>query len=63
MKTKDLAQKQELAVRCQTCGARPGERCELNGGGARTEPHRARKFAAVDAVMAQGAVLEPTCPS
>jgi len=28
-----------ITVRCPTCGAKPGERCELNTGQARTEPH------------------------
>jgi len=35
---KDLA----LAVRCPTCGAKPGERCELGTGQPRSMPHRDR---------------------
>jgi len=35
-----------LLVRCPTCGAKPGEKCELNTGLPRTEPHPARHFAA-----------------
>ncbi len=31
-----------LKVRCPTCGAAPGERCELSTGLPRTEPHRDR---------------------
>ena len=58
MKAKDLTQDQKLAVRCQTCGARPGERCELNIGGPRTEAHRARGSSAADAVMRQGGCFE-----
>ena len=37
-----------LAVRCPTCGARPGEKCELGTGQPRTEPHRDRRLAASD---------------
>ena len=37
---------QALAVRCPTCGARPREKCELNNGLPRTEPHPARHLAA-----------------
>ena len=58
MKAKDLTQGQKLAVRCQTCGARPGERCELNSGGPRTRMHRARGSSAADAVMRPGTVLK-----
>jgi len=39
-------QKQALAVRCPTCGAKPGEKCELSTGLPRTEPHRDRRLAA-----------------
>jgi len=38
--------KQALAVRCPTCGAKPGEKCELSTGLPRTEPHRDRRLAA-----------------
>jgi len=31
-----------LIVRCPTCGAKPGEKCELNTGLPRTDPHPAR---------------------
>jgi len=37
---------QALAVRCPTCGAKPGEKCELSTGLPRTEPHRDRRLAA-----------------
>jgi hypothetical protein len=37
---------QALAVRCPTCGAKPREKCELNTGLPRTEPHPARRLAA-----------------
>ena len=43
MKTK---QEQALAVRYPTCGAKPGEKCELSTGLPRTEPHRDRRLAA-----------------
>src|ERR1035438_10624551 len=34
-----------LLVQCPTCGAKPGEKCELNTGSPRTEPHAARRLA------------------
>jgi hypothetical protein len=37
--------KQALSVRCPTCGAKPGEKCELSTGLPRTEPHRDRRLA------------------
>jgi hypothetical protein len=37
---------QALGVRCPTCGANPKEKCELNTGLPRTEPHPARSLAA-----------------
>jgi hypothetical protein len=45
---KKLGPKQILAVRCPTCGAPPGVRCELNTGQPRTEPHRDRRMIAKD---------------
>ena len=36
-------EKEALAVRCPTCGAKPREKCELNNGLPRTEPHPARR--------------------
>jgi len=45
MKTKREA---ALAVRCPTCGAEPGEKCELSTGLPRTEPHRDRHLAATE---------------
>jgi hypothetical protein len=36
------------AVPCPTCGAEPGEKCELNSGQPRTAPHRDRRLAAED---------------
>jgi len=41
-----VTEKQALAVRCPTCGAKPGEKCELGTGQPRTEPHRDRRLAA-----------------
>jgi len=38
--------KQTLAARCPTCGAKPGEKCELSTGQPRTEPHGDRRLAA-----------------
>jgi len=40
--TKELSPKQVLAVQCPTCGAAPGEKCELSIGQPRTSPHRDR---------------------
>ncbi len=41
-----IKEKEALAVRCPTCGAKPGEKCELSTGLPRTEPHRGRRLAA-----------------
>ncbi len=43
MKTKKVP---ALKVRCPTCGAKPGEKCELSTGLPRTEPHRDRRLEA-----------------
>src|ERR1700674_4895772 len=40
------AEKEAMAVRGPTCGASPREKCELNTGLPRTEPHPARRLAA-----------------
>jgi len=43
------AKKEEsLSVRCPTCGAKPGEKCELSTGQPRTAPHRDRRLVASD---------------
>jgi hypothetical protein len=41
-----VTEKQALGVRCPTCGAKRGEKCELSTGQPRTEPHRDRRLAA-----------------
>jgi len=41
----EAKQKLALSVRCPTCGAKPGEKCELSTGLPRTEPHRDRRLA------------------
>ena len=41
---KDLA----LTVRCTTCGAKPGEKCELSTGQPRTDPHQDRRLAVLE---------------
>ena len=46
--TMKVSEKQALSVRCPTCGARPGEKCELSTGLPRTDPHRDRRLAAFD---------------
>jgi hypothetical protein len=43
-----VPQKSVLAVRCPTCGAKPGEKCELSTGLPRTEPHRDRRLGAAE---------------
>jgi hypothetical protein len=43
-----ISQVKILAVRCPTCGAAPGEQCELSTGMPRTFPHRDRCPAAKD---------------
>jgi hypothetical protein len=37
-----------LAIRCPTCGAKVGEKCELSTGQPRTSPHRDRRLATVE---------------
>jgi hypothetical protein len=37
-----------LAVRCPTCGAKAGEKCELATGQQRTNPHFDRRVIAKD---------------
>jgi hypothetical protein len=46
--TMKVTEKQALAVRCPTCGAKVGEKCELSTGQPRTDPHRDRRLAASD---------------
>src|SRR5258707_5213627 len=41
---KELTSKDVLAIRCPTCGAPPGARCELGTRQPRTEPHRDPRF-------------------
>ena len=43
---KKFGPKKILAIRCPTCGAAPGEKCELTTGQPRTEPHRDRRLIA-----------------
>ena len=43
-----ITAKQALAVRCPTCGAEPGKKCELSTGQPRTNPHRDRRWVASD---------------
>jgi hypothetical protein len=45
---KKFWQEQALAVRCPTCGAAPGQKCELGTGQPRTEPHRDRRLIGAD---------------
>jgi len=48
MKAKKPTIKKVEAIRCPTCGAAPGEKCELSTGQLRTEPHRDRRLIAAD---------------
>ena len=41
--------KEILAIRCPTCGTKPGEKCELSTGQPRKTPHRNRRLSAEDA--------------
>jgi hypothetical protein len=43
---RQLNLKQSLAVPCPTCGAAAGQKCELNTGQPRIEPHRDRRLQA-----------------
>ncbi|HEY1677873.1 MAG TPA: hypothetical protein VGG04_09220 [Candidatus Sulfotelmatobacter sp.] len=45
VETMKAKKKLALAVRCPTCGAKPGEKCELSTGLPRTDPHRDRRLA------------------
>jgi hypothetical protein len=45
---KELSPKTMLSVRCPTCGAAPGEKCELGTGMPRTNPHRDRRLIAAE---------------
>jgi hypothetical protein len=45
---KEITLKQVLAVRCPTCSAPPGVRCELGPGQRRTEPHLDRQLVAAE---------------
>jgi hypothetical protein len=42
MRKNDKNEKLALMVRCPTCGAKPGEKCELNTGIERTTIHKDR---------------------
>jgi hypothetical protein len=45
---KELSPKQILAVRCPTCGAAPGQKCELSTGQPRHNPHLDRRLISKD---------------
>ncbi len=48
MTKKERSPQQALTVPCPTCGAAPGEKCELSTGQPRTDPHRDRRVIAKD---------------
>jgi hypothetical protein len=54
---KKLGPKKILAIRCPTCGAAPGEKCELSTGQPRAEPHRDRRLIAADLSQGLGGPL------
>ncbi|MGI0133767.1 MAG: zinc finger domain-containing protein [Candidatus Micrarchaeaceae archaeon] len=43
---RELTQKQVSSVPCPTCGVAVGQRCVLNTGALRIEPHPDRRFSA-----------------
>ena len=45
---REQVEKLSLGVPCPTCGAAPGQKCELNTGYPRTTPHRDRRLDAAD---------------
>jgi len=47
----ELTLKEIQAVPCPTCGAKPGEKCELSTGQPRTNPHRERRLVAEDLLV------------
>ncbi|MHB8502860.1 MAG: zinc finger domain-containing protein [Candidatus Acidiferrales bacterium] len=49
MKKKELTAEQVSSVPCPTCGVPAGERCVLNTGVPRSNPHIDRKFVAMEA--------------
>jgi hypothetical protein len=50
MKKRELTSKQVSSVPCPTCGVAVGKRCVLHSGGARSEPHVDRKYAATEKI-------------
>jgi len=46
--TKALHPDKLLAIRCPTCGAAPGQKCELHSGQPRTHPHEERPLTEKD---------------
>ena len=48
VKAKKPKLKQLQAIRCPTCGAAPGLKCELSTGQPRNQPHRDRRLIAAD---------------
>ncbi len=44
----DLLMKAILSVSCPTCGAAPGQKCEMNSGQPRNSPHSYRRWYAAE---------------
>jgi len=47
-KEQRLGMKTTLTIRCPTCGAAPGKKCELTDGQPRADSHRDRRLIAKD---------------
>jgi hypothetical protein len=54
---KEVSPKSVLAIPCPTCGAEPGEKCELVTGEPRTRPHRDRRLIAKEPDQARAAYI------
>jgi hypothetical protein len=50
MRMSHLTVKQLFSVPCPTCGVATGERCLLNSGAPRSEPHVDRRLSAAEAI-------------
>ena len=50
MKIGKLTRKQLASVHCPMCGVPVGQRCRLQAGGLRVEPHKDRKLIAAEVV-------------
>jgi hypothetical protein len=58
MKIGDLTRKQSSSVPCPTCGVAAGQRCVLQAGGLRLEPHTDRELSAAEAIERKNKILQ-----